>query len=516
MVLTGRKREADMADDLDLNLHSITGEGPSPDFVARLREQVAVELAKSAADLNDEFVVDVDLRPNEKEHAMTKTRWMLVVGAAAAIALIVGLVAVGGDSDEGSIDNVITADESTTTPDPEPTAVPPTPVPTPVPPPPVQATFDPGAEQITGEFNNLNAGTYRVDGVGTPFSFTAGNSLSVQSNNLGTFVLSLSSSQGPGDRDMVFTRLTGLFDPAHPDVPLADLDDLWPSEDFAGWLDNLVEGVVVSNREETTLGGLDAIKVDLEIDASVCSANPGGGCADLGTNRLATFQPLNPGAMHRIWVVDQDDQTPMTVIVNVDKAADSDWFDTAEELLATLVFGDVGPNPMQATDTGLAEATFLGGIRMELAAGLTMNQETDDFGRVLFDPLSAAMEFLYNPLQFDGDSIETADAVVAVLTERGIGVTEIEPTMVDGIEARVFETDGRSTTGEGGVLRRYADDDRGWFPPLIGQLWLIEHPERGLMMITAETWGETADELFPQIIVEAGIILGSLEFVELG
>ena len=504
-----------MDDDLDMNLHSITGEGPSPDFVARLREQVAVELAKSAVDLNDDLVVEIDLQP-KKENAMTKTRWMLVVGAAAAIALIVGLVALTSDSDESGIDNVITADESTTTPDPEPTAVPPTPVPTPIPPAPVQATFDPGAEPLTGDFSNVNVGTYRVDGVGTPFSFTAGNSLSVQTNNLGTFVLSLSSSQGPGDRDMVFTRLTGLFDPAHPEVKLEALDELWPAEDFAGWLDNLVEGVVISNREDTTLGGLDAVKADIEIDASVCSANPGGGCADLGTNEMVTFQTLIPGSKHRIWVVDQDDQAPMAVIVNIQNVADSNWFDTAEEMLATLAFGDVGPNPMQPTETGLAEATFLGGIRMELGAGLTMNQETDDFGRVLFDPLSAAMEFLYNPLQFDGEPLETADDVVAVLTERGIGVTEIEPTMVDGIEARVFETDGRATTGEGGVMRRYSDDDRGWFPPLIGQIWLIEYPERGLMLITAETWGETADVLFPEIIVEAGIILGSLEFAELG
>ena len=48
-----------MADDLELMMRSIEGEGPSPDFVATLRERVVAEadVITSAVDGDDQAVV---------------------------------------------------------------------------------------------------------------------------------------------------------------------------------------------------------------------------------------------------------------------------------------------------------------------------------------------------------------------------------------------------------------------------------------------------------------------------
>jgi hypothetical protein len=55
-------------------------------------------------------------------------------------------------------------------------------------------------------------------------------------------VLSDPFSEGPGDRDMVLVRLSALVD---SETRRAD----WPADDFAGWLDNLPDGVATSDRE---------------------------------------------------------------------------------------------------------------------------------------------------------------------------------------------------------------------------------------------------------------------------
>lgn len=88
-----------MADDLELAVRSIDGEGPSTDFVVTLRERLLAEAAAPTASRSDEAIVGIELQPQEHEERATKyTRWILA-GAAAVIALLVGLVAVTGDDD---------------------------------------------------------------------------------------------------------------------------------------------------------------------------------------------------------------------------------------------------------------------------------------------------------------------------------------------------------------------------------------------------------------------------------
>jgi hypothetical protein len=97
-------QEVKMSDELDLLIGSIEGEGPSPDFVASLREQIVAETT-ALADLADggEPVSLIDLRPEPEEQAMSKTRWIIGGLVAAAIVLIVGVavLASGGDEEEG-------------------------------------------------------------------------------------------------------------------------------------------------------------------------------------------------------------------------------------------------------------------------------------------------------------------------------------------------------------------------------------------------------------------------------
>lgn len=86
-----------MADDLELVVRSIAGEGPSPDFVATLRERVVAEAEATTSPvvLEDQPVRQLDLRPEPEEHPMTKTRGIAagLAAVAAVIALIVGLAA---------------------------------------------------------------------------------------------------------------------------------------------------------------------------------------------------------------------------------------------------------------------------------------------------------------------------------------------------------------------------------------------------------------------------------------
>ena len=103
-----------MADDLREGLQSTLGEEPTDEFVATLRELVATEARNktSAVDREGHTVLQVDLRPETKEHPMTKRGWVAAI--AAAIVLIVGItVLVNTGDDDGDLEAVETPSEST-------------------------------------------------------------------------------------------------------------------------------------------------------------------------------------------------------------------------------------------------------------------------------------------------------------------------------------------------------------------------------------------------------------------
>jgi hypothetical protein len=102
-----------MADELELLVRSIEGEAPSSDFVATLRERIAIDIA-AAVDVADEPVVEFDLRAEADSSTRWPARWVLAA-VAAAIILIVGFTVLRDGSTEGGIETIDSPLETSTT-----------------------------------------------------------------------------------------------------------------------------------------------------------------------------------------------------------------------------------------------------------------------------------------------------------------------------------------------------------------------------------------------------------------
>ncbi|MBT8241840.1 MAG: hypothetical protein KJN63_11495, partial [Acidimicrobiia bacterium] len=486
-----------MADDLNRLMDAIDGEGPSPEFVATLRERIVAETATNTPPVDD-VIVELDLQAQTEEHVSTPARWALVGIAAAAIAVIVSYAALNGSGRNGELDTITPAEVSTTTV--TTTAAPPEP-----------AAFEAEATRVIEEFIPLDPGTYRVDTVGTHFSFTIDETLRVQPNSRAYITMSHPGSQGFGDRSITFMRLTALSNPAEPTAPLDELGDGWPADDFAGWLDNLSDEIVITTRKDTTLGGLDAVRVELSLNESGCPPRPDP-CGPFGTNRLVHTSELYSGDEYQIWIVEQGNEDPLAVIVAIDREEESEWFDTAEAILSTLAFGDVAPNPILDLPPGPVELPFLGGIQIELPEGAFAIRDPQSFDRIVPYSWPGDTKFLISPAGAAGNPLDTSDDLVAVL--RGSAdVDEIALATIDGIEARVFNITG--TTSSAPTFQLSPGEKTGWHPPPQGRVWVIDHPDRGLLMITAEA-AENLDIVLPIALAQTEAIIESLEFVDLG
>lgn len=101
-----------MNDDLANLLESVSGESPSPEFVATLRDRVTAEAQRhvSAQATEAQPILEVSLQPASRDGSMTRKRGILTGVAAAAIALVIGLavLASGGD-DPDTLDTVADA-----------------------------------------------------------------------------------------------------------------------------------------------------------------------------------------------------------------------------------------------------------------------------------------------------------------------------------------------------------------------------------------------------------------------
>ena len=401
------------------------------------------------------------------------------------------------------------------------------------------AVFDPDATLLTTQFQGIDPGTYRVDTIGTPLSITVGGGIWVQPNADAFFVLSGADSQGPNDKDLVFLRVTDLADPTNPGAPPEEQEG-WPAADLEGWIAALTPDIEVTEPEPTTAGGLDALRFDISLtDSAECMPNPFFSCIGFATNRLVNGKEITPGATLRVWWVDQGDESPLMVVAGIARDSDSGWWETVDEMMATLAFGDVAPNPIPEGDllaAGLAGSAtagtvtlpILGGLSFDLPADEFINQ-FDDFGyaAVGFGDLAASTEIFVaartQPLAGSPEQdwaastpLATIDEAIAWLTEKGATITEIEGSTLDGVAARVFDIEAPETSGPPPALMPLGVtevDGFGWFAPPNGRLWMAE-TDLGILVVTAEVF-ESVDDL-PATIERSEAIVASLDLVELG
>jgi len=374
----------------------------------------------------------------------------------------------------------------------------------------VPATFDPGAPLLTDQLTLLPEGSHRVDSLGTPFSFVAPESMFVQFNFTGFVVLTHAASRGPDDRDIVMMRVSALSDPASPTEPWTTIDAGWAADDFDGWLDNLAPGVTISNRTDATLGGLDAVRFDAELGDITCGT--GYDCVNFAHNYLGPQKGLNPGSFYRIWIVDQGVESPLVVVVGINGEAQRDWFDAADQVLSTVAFGEVSPNPAELIEAGQADLTVLGGVSVKPQQRFVLHNESPGFygGRYGLEPVVAS--YMQEPQDQDGVLIESVDEFITYIEAQGGEVAELEPLAVDGLEARVFDLSVQQYQPMP-VLTFGPADELGWQLSEEARIWLMEHPERGLLAVTAHRYGPAA-EAYPALLGEVEQMLGSLRFSE--
>jgi len=368
------------------------------------------------------------------------------------------------------------------------------------------AGYEPEAPVVTHSFGPLAAGTHRLETLGTPVSFRTEERFGVQPNSGGWTVLTAENSVGPDDRDIVMMRATTLADPK----ALTTLDGIrsgWPSSDFSGWLDSVGPSVVVTNRQETSVGGFRALRADLKLGEIECGTARD--CAYLVANNLQIVKGLNEGSTYRMWMVDQGEEAPLALIVGIDNDDDRDWFATAERVLSTVAFGDVAPNPLELYPAGPAELPMLGGVSIELFEDTQILEDTRGFFYIPSDFVPGGVEYLVNPLDLDDAPYGTTDALVDGLDARGVDSAKIGSATIDGFDARVFDIENRGREAE---IMMSPDAELGWFSPPTGRLWIVEHPERGILILTAWGAGPDAATIKDEAIEYQERIIEVLEF----
>jgi hypothetical protein len=389
------------------------------------------------------------------------------------------------------------------------------------------SAFDSAATPLTLEFAELDAGTYRVDTLGTPMSFTVDETWWVQPNGSGMFVLTDADSGGPGDRDLVFLRPTGLSDPTAPTTDAGGAAD-WPPQDIDGWLENLIEGVAVGDATRTTLGGRNATVFDVTVDPDVVDCEGRLGLADtrvqcvvFAVNQV-TELAFRPTIAYRVWWVDNGEVPPVLVVAGAGGEG-PDWFARAVGVIDTVAFGDPTPHPIcdrpwecgYSYDVPAGRATFDigGGVSVVLDTARFVDQSAG-FVEMRLDEGSGSVGIMAPRYTPDGTPLSGVVDVVAALEDVGLEFVEFDPITVHGISTRVLDMTEGGTFSSRPALKE-SPDDTGWSPPSTARIWLLED-DRGVVMITAEASGLNADLDLPGAIEFAESIVATFEFTDQG
>lgn len=478
--------------DLERLVRATRGQGPSDEFRARLRARIVAETYDRAADpvpgnttgprgtlvlpAADEggdvgVVLDLAAQPGDEESELAVRRpWAdhrLWVVAAAAVVVIAafGVWAVLIDDADTDLDVVNTTTTS-------------------------ELPHEEGiGELITGGNTFFDTGTYRVDTLGTWFTLTVEETRGMLLNENDVVLVTDVMSGNVDDRTIALRRWALLPDPTDPTDPTFGFGSRsgWPADDLAGWIERLSDDVTATVPVRTTLGGRVASSVELAFPCDVGSCSPG---MPPDTSRVPMF---TPGSEYRLWVVDQGPEDPIVVTVAIDNEDETAWFDEAEDILATLRFGEVEPNPARRVPPGPIDLDVFGGISLDLSSETIVVEPFVGFARLFAPDVGGAggdVEFLTRPRDVDGAEVATIEQLVELLADEAAVLTDVGTIDVDGFEARTFDID---SGGIPNVVLKLRDDDLeraefGWESPRFGSVWIIEHPDRGLLLVSSESF----------------------------
>jgi hypothetical protein len=226
-----------------------------------------------------------------------------------------------------------------------------------------------------------------------------------------------------------------------------------------------------------------------------------------------------------VWVVEQGDEDPLAIVDGIARNEDAPWFERSDAVMDTIAFGDIAPNPAQWLDPGPNQLNALGGVNVDLPENLAeltngrprlVNRWTGrGFALIPITEQPGAIFFSDRPHDFDGIPLTSSDDVVAELTSGGAELTELDAISIDDVDTRVFDI---TNTDVGAILLRFspldlAQDYLGWDAPAAGRIWLIEHPDRGLMMISTHAF-QNVDAMLPAVNELGEAIVESLIFLD--
>ncbi len=523
-----------MSEDLQALLSVAGDEGPPVEFAQSLRTAMVdeaervdqglsattdefdeIELEPTVTELaGDNLTIDLRVVADSEEHeGRNYSLW--VAAAAAVIAIVAGVMLNLPEADDGGLETIAPPETTET---PTTTAAGPSVSDEP------DGVYDPTATVLVNrgfEFfpdgnarvnadNQILPGTYRSEVVGTPVSINLLSSFEVNQNEDGSLRLDAGAT-GFLDKAVLIDRISELSDPSRPEVPFEELGESWPANDIEGWLDALAPSILVENVQQTTLGGLPATRFELTPDGDACRV--GVTCAYFAANHGQNETNLIGGGSYEIWVADQGDEDPIAVVVT-NLRSDGEWRELSREMVATIGFGTVGANPVSTISAGIVELEFLDGIRADFPEEEIAIADAGRFGRVRLGDWLAETAFLARPSNLDGEALETADELAAALEDFSALVGEADPTMIDGFEARVFDIADAGQDTPSRALFVDGETERAWLLPTQGRLWVVEHPDRGLLVITAEVSTSVGAVAWPRILDRTEQIVRTLEFIE--
>jgi hypothetical protein len=171
------------------------------------------------------------------------------------------------------------------------------------------------------EFERFADGTYTMEQLGVPVTFTVTGEWHTQPVGPGFFVITTPDSAGPGDHDIVAIAPTQLFDAATGEPLPAGVD-------LAGWLDSVPATATISEVTVGEIGGVATTVFTVDVgDEIVYFADVDG---ELVKNFLSGF-------IYEVhWVEHPDGPITFVIGTPVDDLA---WLDTARGVVETIELG---------------------------------------------------------------------------------------------------------------------------------------------------------------------------------